>query len=63
MAEMIRLWKIELESKRQVVMDLKKMRILNTQGIIGRKHQKVTNTNTNTNYDALGGSFKQLEFD
>lgn len=59
MAEMIRLWKIELASKRQVVIDLQKMKLLNSQGIIKRQ-LKVGDTNYE---NSISGSFKQLEFD
>ena len=59
MAEMIKLWKIELASKRQVVIDLKKMKILNSQGIIGR-HMKIRDKSPG---NSLCGSFKKLEFD
>ncbi|CAO1307950.1 unnamed protein product [Diamesa tonsa] len=60
MAEMIRLWKIELASKRQVVIDLEKMKLLDTKGIIG-KQLKMGDKNHETN--SINGSFKQLEFD
>lgn len=59
MAEMIRLWKIELASKRQVVIDLQKMKLLNSQGII-RRQLKVGDKNYE---NSISGSFKQLEFD
>lgn len=59
MSEMIKLWKIELASKRQVVIDSQKMKLLNSQGIIGRTI-KVGDKN---HENSISGSFKQLEFD
>jgi CRAL/TRIO domain len=54
-AEMIELWKRELAAKRDVVVALDKMKILNDRQIIGR--------HTKLDEDAVTGSFRKLNFD
>ncbi|KAI5735627.1 hypothetical protein M8J77_020740 [Diaphorina citri] len=65
MAEMIESWKAEMLSRRDQVLALDKMEILNPDAIIGRRNN---GTNTNNVLNSVGdtiitGSFRKLEVD
>lgn len=60
MSEMIKLWKEELESKRERLLSYDSIKLLSDRGIIRRRNKNVLTT------DATGGvpgSFRKLEVD
>lgn len=62
MSEMIELWKIELAGKRDLLLALDKMKILNDRGII-RSDRNNNNNSGMLATDSIEGSFRKLEVD
>lgn len=65
-ADMIASWHAEMASKRDVLLALDNMKLLNDQGII-RRNDKNNNSNTinpmQTQLESIAGSFRKLEVD
>lgn len=62
MAEMIELWKIELSSKRDRLLSLDKMELLDNKGIITSKNKHNDNSLA-VSVTSIAGSFRKLEVD
>lgn len=58
MSEMIESWKRELATKRDLLVALDNMQLLNDRGIINKNDK-----NNNTGIDSIAGSFRKLEVD
>ncbi|KAG5674946.1 hypothetical protein PVAND_004890 [Polypedilum vanderplanki] len=63
MSEMIQSWKMELATSRNAILALDKMKILNDQGIIGRRNADKNNNSVSDKSDQVIGSFRRLEID
>lgn len=63
MAEMIELFKMELNSTRSTLIALDDMKILNSSGIIGRRNADKNNNTVSDKSEQVVGSFRKLEFD
>lgn len=62
-AEMLELFKQELQASRSTLMALDKMKILNDSGIIGRRNADKNNNTVSNNSEQVIGSFRKLEID
>lgn len=60
MSEMIKLWKEELESKRERLLSYDKIKLLSDRGIIRRRNKNVFTTDS---AGGVPGSFRKLEVD
>lgn len=68
MADMVEMWKMEIASKRDMLIGLDKMKILSDRGIISKsKGDRTNNANINTGSEfrevSVAGSFRKLEID
>lgn len=60
MSEMIKLWKQELESKRERLLSYDSIKLLSDRGIIRRRNKNGLTTNE---VGSVPGSFRKLEVD
>ncbi|XP_063697975.1 clavesin-2-like [Culicoides brevitarsis] len=61
--EMIQLWREELAMKRDEIMALDRMKIIDDRGIIGRRHDQGHKGNKKLFADSVIGNFRKLELD
>lgn len=63
MKDMIQLWREELACKREQVISLDTMKIIDDRGIIGRRHEEGHKSNKLLVCDSVIGNFRKLELD
>lgn len=63
LAEMVELWKRELAAKRDTVIGLDKMKILDDRDIITKHSKRHSNNQMKIQMDSIAGSFRKLEVD
>lgn len=63
MQEMIQLWREELACKREQVLTLDNMKIIDDRGIIGRRHEEGHKGHKLLVCDSVIGNFRKLELD
>lgn len=61
--DMIQLWREELACKRDKIIALDNMKILDDRGIIGRRHEEGHKGNKLLVCDSVIGNFRKLELD
>lgn len=60
---MIQIWREELAQKREQIIALDNMKILNDRGIIGRRHEEGHKSNKLLLCNDVIGNFRKLELD
>jgi hypothetical protein len=63
MAEMIDMFRAELEAHRETLMAIDNMKILSDAGIIGRRNADKNNNSVSAKSEQVVGSFRKLEID